>query len=479
MAQSSGLTFSNTQPTYKSLGATPLNAKSLALSNMANPPILGPIKPQVSNITTPVKTPVSNNFNLNQPGLTQMASVPKIDGTKPIVPTGQNSMQNNTPVDPNIAQKTAIQGQIGNLQNQISGAQNAGYSGDQQIQTDAQGNVIPKAQVDAQNLYKGQAQNLANIATNGTPQVQAAIEAQKQFQLNQAQQNANIASNPNFSADTAAGREAILGQRYASALPAYQQAVTAATTQQGQQINAAGQAAGLAQPQVTSQGMTSFSPYAGQFTGQNSQTNTIESLAQDVANNRKTPAQAEALLAGGAVVNAQLDAAIKKINPSYNRAVSESQTNTLAGIVPMETANTAAKGIKNTINNFIDANPQLNQVDAAVVNSAQQWLQGKQLADPKYQTLFNYLNEYTSTLTPILGVGGSSTNLKTEIAQSFVNAQAKGSSIKEVLNNIESLADNKIANLKSGAVGGGVVSGGNTNSGGNNGGSGFGWNPSA
>ena len=87
------------------------------------------------------------------------------------------------------------------------------------------------------------------------------------------------------------------------------------------------------------------------------------------------------------------------------------------------------------------------------------------MTDPKYQTLFNYLNEYTSTLAPILGVGGSATNLKTEIAQSFVNAQASGASIKEVLNNIESLADNKIQNLKSGAVGGGVVSGGTVPSG--------------
>jgi hypothetical protein len=80
------------------------------------------------------------------------------------------------------------------------------------------------------------------------------------------------------------------------------------------------------------------------------------------------------------------------------------------------------------------------------------------LTDPKYQTLFNYLNEYTNTLAPILGVGGDATNLKTEIAQSFVNGVASGQSIAEVLNNIQTLSHGKIQDMRSGATGGGVVS---------------------
>jgi hypothetical protein len=83
-------------------------------------------------------------------------------------------------------------------------------------------------------------------------------------------------------------------------------------------------------------------------------------------------------------------------------------------------------------------------------------LQGKQLTDPKYQTLFNYLNVYTTTLAPILGVGGDPTNLKTQIAASFINAAASGQSITQVLDAMSKLATNKIGDLQSGATGGGT-----------------------
>ena len=125
----------------------------------------------------------------------------------------------------------------------------------------------------------------------------------------------------------------------------------------------------------------------------------------------------------------------------------------------MSVANTAAKGIQGTIQSYIQQNPQLNPSNATFVNSISQWASGQQLGDPKYQTLANYLNEYISTLAPILGVGGDTTNLKTEIAQSFINARASGQSISEVLNNIGTLADNKLANIVSAGQGGGQVAG--------------------
>lgn len=126
----------------------------------------------------------------------------------------------------------------------------------------------------------------------------------------------------------------------------------------------------------------------------------------------------------------------------------------------MNVANTAAKGIQGTIQQYISANPQLNQSTSTIANAAQQWLQGKQLGDPAYQTLFNYLNEYISTLAPILGVGGDTTNLKTEIAQSFINAKASGQSISQVLSSIGTLADQKLQNIISAGQGGGQVAGG-------------------
>lgn len=131
--------------------------------------------------------------------------------------------------------------------------------------------------------------------------------------------------------------------------------------------------------------------------------------------------------------------------------------NYLATLKPLEAASTAAKGIESTISTYLNQNPDINSSPLAVGNLAQQWIQGKQLTDPKYQTFFNYLNEYASTLAPILGVGGDPTNMKTEIAQSFVNAQASGKSIQAVLKDMTKLAEDKLANLKSGATGGGIV----------------------
>jgi len=130
----------------------------------------------------------------------------------------------------------------------------------------------------------------------------------------------------------------------------------------------------------------------------------------------------------------------------------------------MNAANTAAKGIQSQIVSYLQDNPTLNPSDVAMGNAVLQWAQGQQLGDPKYQTLANLLNEYVSTLAPVLGVGGDTTNLKTQIAQSFINGRASGQSISEVLNAIGQIADAKTANIKSAATGGGQVAGGSMSS---------------
>lgn len=107
-------------------------------------------------------------------------------------------------------------------------------------------------------------------------------------------------------------------------------------------------------------------------------------------------------------------------------------------------AHTQAQSIEGQIENYLAQNPSLNPSNLTDVNKIAQWLLSGKLGDPKYQTLANYLNEYISTLAPILGVGGDVTNLKTEIAQSFLNGAASGQSISEVLKNIDSLATQKL-----------------------------------
>lgn len=132
----------------------------------------------------------------------------------------------------------------------------------------------------------------------------------------------------------------------------------------------------------------------------------------------------------------------------------------------MYAASQAATGIKNTIQQYISANPNVNPSQFTDVNTALQLLNGH-ASNPQYQTLSNYLSEYVSTLAPILGVGGDTTNLKTEIAQGMVNAQAQGQSISQVLDNIENLARQKLIDTQNAGSGNpSYPSGGSTGGGG-------------
>ncbi len=106
-------------------------------------------------------------------------------------------------------------------------------------------------------------------------------------------------------------------------------------------------------------------------------------------------------------------------------------------------ANNQAKAIKTSIQTYLAANPTLNPSAFTDVNAALQFLNGK-VSNPQYQTLSNYLQEYINTLAPILGVGGDTTNLKTQIANGFANAAAQGQSISQVLDGIEQLAQAKL-----------------------------------
>lgn len=232
-------------------------------------------------------------------------------------------------------------------------------------------------------------------------------------------------------------------------------ALGGANTQQAQTISGLNSAASLSQPQVTSFGQTSFNPVSGQFDGGGSlPPEVMQQYAQMAATGQYNAIPS--FITSNPVLNAQLNAGAQAINPNYTPIGAAGASQVLSGIPQLTSANTAAEGIKNTIQSYLQQNPTLNATDLAAGNLLQQWIQGKQMTDPKYQTLFNYLNEYTNTLAPILGVGGDPTNLKTQIAQGFINAAASGASISQVLNSMSSLATNKIQDLQSGALGQGT-----------------------
>lgn len=175
-------------------------------------------------------------------------------------------------------------------------------------------------------------------------------------------------------------------------------ALGGANTQQGQQITGLNAATGYAQPQLAGIGTQAY------YNPLNPGANT------------------------GTPFTAGQVGAEQSLGAQYSQNVS---------------ANRQATAIKGQINNYLATNPNLNPSVFSDVNGLIQLMSGK-TSNPAYQTLSNYLTEYVNTLAPILGVGGDTTNLKTQIAQGFVNAQQSGQSIQSVLDGIENLANAKL-----------------------------------
>lgn len=308
------------------------------------------------------------------------------------------------------------------------------------------------SQANNPNPAAGSISSLQNIAQNQTPAVIQAQQDYNQF----AQQNPYMKAaqfNPNVAADVASGRSNLLGQTFAAVSQAKQAAVNNALQGQGQQITAGGEAGQLG---LTGQGQ--------QITAANNAGNLgLTQQGQQITAANNVATAAAPVTQFGVLTDPTTG---KPISPGMTAGNAAFQGGYIGGqqtagsnAAGMNVANTAAKGIQGTIQQYIQANPQLNPSDVTFGNSILQWAQGQQLGDPKYQTLANYLNEYISTLAPILGVGGDATNLKTEIAQSFINAKASGQSISDVLNGIGKLADDKLANIVSAGQGGGQVAG--------------------
>lgn len=253
-----------------------------------------------------------------------------------------------------------------------------------------------------QSNYNGSVPTYPGLITDAMDKMNKAT----QYERNVAQTKADIAGNGNYSLDTQVGRQGLVDQTAAIQQSALNQSAKNALT-----------AAGLVAP------VTQFGVLTSPVTG--------------------------APISGASAGTA-----------AFQGGQIQGQQQLGAQVSQMNAANTAAKGIEGTITQYLQQNPDLNPSDLKFANSFSQWARGEQLTDPKYQTLANYLNEYISTLAPILGVGGDTTNLKTEIAQSMINAKASGKSIAEVLTNLSKLADDKLANIVSAAQGGGQVAGG-------------------
>ena len=411
-------------------------------------PTQSSINPQIATPQTPV-TPNPNTF----PGIVGnlVSSTQQAQPVTNQAVTGLIGPASTSPKAQDFTQQVASYGQgnidIGNQAAQIAadygrrisdvGQQGARGSGGYSTT-----GTSPVAEGNAGVIARNTAAIQSALAAGGNMALQGT--AQRLTGQNQAASAANQAASQSY---TGLGYQQA-GLNSAASLAQGQQTITQSGLQQ---------AGSLTQPYPTAYGQTSFDPGTGQF-GQGGDGSLPSGVMQQYAQMAATGQYAAipSFITSNPVLNAQLNVAAKAFNPKYTPVGAQGASQVLGNIPAMESANTAAEGIKNTIVSYLQANPQLNPNALAVSNQLQQWVQGKQLTDPKYQTLFNYLDEYTNTLAPILGVGGNPTNLKTQIAQGFINAAASGQSITEVLNAMSNLATNKIQDLQSGAVGGGT-----------------------
>jgi hypothetical protein len=446
--------------------------QSIALQFKLNPTPLMPL-----NFGTQTSTPAIPKQNLygGVTGYQNNATMPAVTPRTitPITSAGtqtqnQNqSYQTTQPAQQNTGLLTSLKSQLLNTQNQLNTATNAGYGANDEIKYDSTGNVIPKGQTDTSipaNTFPGIMQALIQKSNQGNMAVDIARQNQQNLTNQIGQQSANIVGQ---GADLAfkTGEEGALQQLGAIKEAAAQQNVANALNANQQNLSGLETAAGLAKPSASYPFV--FNPTTGQFTNA-SGGGVLDpaSAAQGVLNGSMSYDQAKSALSYlGGTGEAQLQAAIQKINPNANinqlQAQGAGQSAIFQNLPTLTASETAAQGIQQQITSYLQSHPNLNPSIFSDANSFIQFLQGK-TSNPEQQTLSNYLNEYISTLAPILGIGGDTTNLKTEIAQSMVNAKASGTSIVDVLNNISQLAHGKIQNIQSGAMGGGVVTGGNT-----------------
>lgn len=298
---------------------------------------------------------------------------------------------------------------------------------------------------------QGTAQTAAQNLLNTTPQQNAAVLAQQQSIQKLQGQYADLRSDINLTPgdlSLANGEQGALYNRYSGQLGAQetglqnilaanaqqQAAYTGAgnlantsagvaTGQQGTQQQGLGAAASLSQPSYLAPGQSPYSPTTGQY-GTIAGTQAGSGGLQNIGN-----------ISG-------------QIGVGQNVA----QLNSYLG---------GAQTVGNNLNDLITQN-NINPSSLTYLNGALQF-GANAMSNPAYQKFAGQINDFVASLAPILGVGGSSTDMKTQMSAQIVNALQSGSSIKDVVSYFLDQAKQKIGGLSAGG-GAGVGSG---NSGGN------------
>lgn len=225
-------------------------------------------------------------------------------------------------------------------------------------------------------------------------------------------------------AQVATGQQSAQQQGLASAGSTANTAAGAATGQQGTQQLGLGAAGALAQPSYLAPGQSPYSPTSNQY-GQLAGTQGGSGGLQGIGN-----------ISG-------------QIGVGQNVA----QLNSYLG---------GAQVVGNNLNDLITQN-NINPTGLTYANGALQF--GAQaMSNPAYQKFTGQINDFIGSLAPILGVGGSVTDMKTRMSSQIVNALQSGSTIKDVVSYFLDQAKQKVQGLSSGGGAGvGSQSSGNSN----------------
>lgn len=201
--------------------------------------------------------------------------------------------------------------------------------------------------------------------------------------------------------------------------------------------------------QGTSATGTATAGEAGSYTIQSG--DTFDSIA---AANNTTAAALEAANPGMTATDLQIGAQMTIPAPTsspFQGGVVQAEVAAGQSVGQQQIALSQAETIQGSINTLLAANPNINSSPTAAVNALNQWVNSTQIPSGPYVAFLQDLQEYANTIAPVLGVGGTATDLKTSIATAMIPTLTSGGTLTQALANLDTLAKGKInAAIKAG-----------------------------
>lgn len=223
-----------------------------------------------------------------------------------------------------------------------------------------------------------------------------------------------------------------------------------ATGQQGTQQSGLAAAGGLVKPELGGYANQYFNPMTQQPTsgGNYSLQSAAQNYAQMVQNGQMSYNDAVSALGGYGVAGQQaLNSALPSgFNVNQSNATAQSQSSQTAQQQQYQSAAKQAQNLGLQLNQVI-TQAGINPNDLNALNSFVQKV-ATNTSDPNYQTFQNLVNDMANTYAQVLTpAGGSTTDMVRNISQSLLNASQSGSSILQVMQNLDSQVQAKISGV--------------------------------